>query len=128
MEKNVIFMGIKTGQDLVEIVSDSSTGIVPSAWEEALGGVAIELMAAGKNLIVSKRGGLKETVGDAGLTFPNGDAAALSQCMKKLLENEVLAAVQRKKALERAELFNELFLTRRYIELFEKILCKTKVH
>ena len=74
IEGNMHFAGRQSGQALVDWVGQGAVGVVPSAWEEPMGGVAIELMAAGRGLIVSQRGGLAECAGDAGLLFPNGDA------------------------------------------------------
>src|SRR5690606_16004201 len=55
----VTFAGKKSGDELVEYVSKGKIAIIPSEWYEPMGGVALELMAAGKGLIVSELGGLK---------------------------------------------------------------------
>ena len=87
-----------------------------------MGGVSLELLAAGKNLIVSERGGLAECAGDAALTFPNGDFHALHRCMVRLLTDPALAQRQLEIAQRQVEKFDELALTRRYVELYRQVL------
>lgn len=96
----VTFSGRRAGPELVEQIQLGEIAIVPSAWEEAMGGVALELLAAGRKLIVSSRGGMKEFVVDAALTFDNGSVDQLATAMETLLKDkqrgeELLAAARR---------------------------------
>ena len=117
LEGNVHFAGRQSGQALVDWVGQGAVGIVPSAWEEPMGGVAIELMAAGRGLIVSERGGLAECAGDAGLRFPNGDVQALADTMLRLLAEPQLRHTLSQRALQRAERFAPEGFVDQYIEL-----------
>jgi glycosyltransferase involved in cell wall biosynthesis len=63
---------------------------VPSFWEEPMGGVALQLLAAGRAMIVSKNGGLREVVGAAGLSFTNGNVDELYAAMKEMMDNDSL--------------------------------------
>ncbi len=117
VEDSVHFAGRQSGQGLVDWVGQGAVGIVPSAWEEPMGGVAIELMAAGRGLIVSERGGLAECAGDAGLLFPNGDADALADCMRRILAEPQLRHMLGQRALLRAERFAPERFIDQYIEL-----------
>ncbi|MBS0340202.1 MAG: glycosyltransferase, partial [Proteobacteria bacterium] len=107
--------------DLVDWVGQGAVGIVPSAWEEPMGGVAIELMAAGRGLIVSERGGLAECAGDAGLLFPNGDANALAACMLRILSEPQLRHTLGQRALQRAERFAPGRFVDQYVELLRSV-------
>ncbi len=118
----VTFAGKKTGKDLVVWVSKARIAVIPSEWLEPMGGVALEMMAAGKNLIVSEYGGLKECVGDAGLTFPNGDVDALATCMKQLLVDKALQNRQKEMAKKQLQKFEPELLIQKYIGLFEQLL------
>jgi glycosyltransferase involved in cell wall biosynthesis len=122
--KAVTFIGKKSGQELVDSVSKGRIAVIPSEWYEPMGGVAIELMAAGKNLIVSERGGLKECVGDAGLTFPNGDYQALANCMIALLEDKALQQEQILKGKARIKLFDSSIFITQYIHLLDEIVTR----
>ncbi|MEH2028142.1 MAG: glycosyltransferase family 4 protein [Nostoc sp.] len=125
LELNVSFLGSKYGSELTDIISMAKIGIIPSAYEEPMGGVALELLAAGKNVIVSEFGGLAECVGNAGLKFKNGDANSLYECMKKILTDDALIKQQQEKALVQVELFDEVKLTKIYIEIYQHIIQKT---
>jgi glycosyltransferase involved in cell wall biosynthesis len=96
-------------------------GVIPSAWYEPMGGVAVELLAAGKSLIVSAKGGLSECVGDAGLVFPNGDDEALAVQMQRVLGDPVLRAAQTAKARERAKAFMPARFVDQYIGLLKEV-------
>jgi glycosyltransferase involved in cell wall biosynthesis len=118
----VHFVGTKRDEALVEAIADGEIAVVPSEWEEPMGGVALELLAAGKPLIVSARGGLRECVGDAAWDFPNGDAAALAERMGALLDDETLRRSKAGRAAEILAGFDEKALTREYLDLYEEIL------
>lgn len=117
VEDNVHFAGRQNGPALVEWVGQGAVGIVPSAWHEPMGGVAVELMAAGRGLIVSEQGGLAECAGDAGLRFPNGDAQALADCMLRVLAEPQLRHTLGQRALQRARLFAPDRFIDQYVEL-----------
>jgi glycosyltransferase involved in cell wall biosynthesis len=120
----VVFAGKQSGVALVDWVGRGGIGVLPSVWYEPMGGVTIELMAAGKCLIVSAQGGLAECVGDAGLVFPNGDAMALADRMLELLHDparrDALAAVAR----ERARQFLPERFVAQYIALLRDVIAR----
>lgn len=62
--------------------------VAPSVYREPLGLVAIEAVVRGVPVIASRDGGFGETVaeGRSGLLFPNGDRAALLECMRAICE------------------------------------------
>lgn len=120
VQGDVHFAGRQSGQALVDWVGQGAVGIVPSAWQEPMGGVAIELMAAGRGLIVSQQGGLAECAGDAGLLFPNGDAQALARRMQEFLADPQLRHVLGQRALQRAELFTPARFVDQYVELMRE--------
>jgi glycosyltransferase involved in cell wall biosynthesis len=122
----VHFAGRRHGQELVETMLQANVAVVPSEWEEAMGGVALELLAAGLPLIVSERGGLSECVGDAAWTFPNGDHRALAARMAAVIDDEVLRRSKAEAAPRVLEAFDERVLAQRYIELYAEILAERR--
>ncbi|WP_448702981.1 glycosyltransferase family 4 protein [Mucilaginibacter sp. AW1-3] len=120
--RQVDFVGKKSGKELVDWVAKGRIAVIPSEWYEPMGGVVLELMAAGKNLIVSEYGGLAECAGDAAITFPNGDDEALAGCVLKLLDDEALSADQLQKAAARIKLFDPEIFVLQYIALLNKIV------
>jgi len=122
LNEYITFAGRRIGQELTDLIHSASIAVVPSEWEEPMGIVAIELMAAGRNIIVSENGGLKECVGDAGLYFPNGDHKALADSMLRLLDDPALAAAQKEKAVEQLTKFDPVDKAGEYIRLFKSVL------
>ena len=118
----VFFLGSKYGKELVEIINQAQIAVVPSVWEEPMGGVALELLAAGKNIIVSELGGHAECVGNAGLKFKNGDYQSLYECMLKLLTDQPLAKQQLVNASTQVEAFDEFKLTKRYLGIYKSVI------
>ena len=121
LTKKVFFLGAKYGKELLDIISQAQIAVIPSVWEEPMGGVALELLAAGKNIIVSELGGHAECVGNAGFKFKNGDYLSLHECMIKLLADESLARQQLENASIQVDSFNEVELTKRYVEIYESL-------
>ena len=122
---SVVFAGSQSGPALVDWVAKGMIGVIPSAWYEPMGGVAVELLAAGKSLIVSAKGGLAECVGDAGLVFPNGDDEALDAQMQRVLDDPVLRATQTAKARERAKAFMPARFVDQYVDLLREVSGRT---
>jgi len=124
---NVVFAGRKTGRELQALIQQCEIAVVPSEWEEPMGGVALELLAAGKPLIVSRNGGLAECVGDAALLFDNGDHAMLAYRMTQLLKDEKLRATLKENAKSQLKFFEPEKLVSQYIDLFDYVLGKREL-
>ncbi|OCB02369.1 hypothetical protein BBC27_13655 [Acidithiobacillus ferrivorans] len=92
LAEQVRFVGPKRGEDLAAILNGHRVLVVPSLWNEPFGIVALEGLACGCVVVGSEGGGLKEAIGAAGLTFPNGDAPALAQCLEKMLSDPEIVA------------------------------------
>jgi glycogen(starch) synthase len=81
----VEFAGALSGETLVRRLNEARILVVPSLWNEPFGIVALEGIACGLAVVGSAGGGLPEAIGPCGLTFPNGDAAALAGRLAELL-------------------------------------------
>jgi len=66
--------------------------VVPSLWEEPFGMVALEAMACARPVVVSDVGGLRGTVEPevSGLRFSRGDAVALADQLRRLLDDAAM--------------------------------------
>lgn len=122
IKERVDFVGRKTGNELLEWVAKGKIAVIPSEWQEPMGGVALEMIAAGKPTIVSKEGGMAECIGTAGLVFQNGDYQSLSDIMWQLLQDPQLQSALRSNAKEQLIKMDEVVLTKKYVELFEQII------
>ncbi len=119
---NIHFAGKRSGKELNQLINEGTIAVIPSVWEEPMGGVSIELLKAGLNIIVSKNGGLSECVGKAGETFVNGDHNDLAEKMEKLLKDEGLRKQQRNEAEYQISKFNPDLLVQEYIDLYQSLL------
>ncbi|GAC1630603.1 MAG: hypothetical protein NVS9B14_01390 [Candidatus Acidiferrum sp.] len=99
---HVTMFGYLTGQEFADAVADVTAVVMPSVWEEMAGLSAMEQMARGRVVIASDIGGLGEIVGDAGLKFPVGDAAALADSLERVVTDPGLAEAKGREALEKA--------------------------
>ncbi|HEY3569718.1 MAG TPA: glycosyltransferase family 4 protein [Thermoanaerobaculia bacterium] len=88
----VRFLGVRTGEELVEILNRHRILVVPSRYNEPFGIVALEGIACGCVVVGSEGGGLKEAIGPCGDTFRNGDAADLARVLAHRLRHPELDA------------------------------------
>jgi glycosyltransferase involved in cell wall biosynthesis len=77
--------GIST-ETLVQRYAEATVAVVPSLYE-GFGLPAGEAMACGVPVVATDGGALPEIVGDAGVTVPRGDAAALAAALRSLLRD-----------------------------------------
>jgi glycosyltransferase involved in cell wall biosynthesis len=94
--------GYLTGAALVDALRDVRVVVMPSVCEETAGLAAIEQMMRGRLVMASRIGGLAEVVDDVGLQFPSGNAEALADCMRKVMQDASLIDSIGPKARERA--------------------------
>lgn len=121
LEAQVQFRGPQTGSELASTLNEHQTLVVPSRYDEPFGVVALEGIACGCAVIASSGGGLPEAVGPCGITFPNGDIAALEKALERLStrsdERERLVA----QAPSHLSQFQPRLVAERYLELFQSV-------
>ena len=120
LASQVRFVGSRSSADLPELLNQARIGVVPSAWEEPMGLVAVELIAAGLIPVVAARGGLAENIGQAGRTFSNGDPADLAQVLSELLTTPLILTVSDRESLVAA--FHPDTITSRYEVLYRSVM------
>lgn len=103
----------------------ASVGVVPSAWEEPLGQVAVEAMLAGRPVVASGVGGLKDIVdpGVTGLLVPPRDPDALASALDELLADPDRCARMGAAGRDRARAFEVGNVAPRLVDLFEQLLA-----
>ncbi|MBS1888310.1 MAG: glycosyltransferase family 4 protein [Actinobacteria bacterium] len=76
----------------IEAVRRSAFTVAPSIWAEPFGIVALEAGAAGKAVVASASGGLRDVVldGETGRLVPGGDVPALRAAMAELFADREL--------------------------------------
>lgn len=90
--ESVRFLGRRT--DVPALLAGATVAVVPSLWEEAFGLAVVEAMAAGVPLVATRTGGIPELVEDGrtGILVPPGDARALADALRLLLNHPSLRA------------------------------------
>ena len=121
--EQVRFVGTLQGQSLAEALNRHRVLVVPSSFEEPFGIVALEGLACGCLPVVSARGGLVDAIGPHGLTFANGDAAALADALASILIDPDAARVRLLGKDAHLAGFTARAVATRYIGVFEELLA-----
>ena len=106
---------------LVELLNRHKVLVVPSRYDEPFGIVALEGIACGCVVVGSNRGGLRESIGPCGFTFPNGDVSALAQALARILRQPEERARLRAGAAQHLAKFQPATVARSYLNLFEAV-------
>jgi glycogen(starch) synthase len=122
VEKQVTFAGMLTEETLVRMLNRHRIMVVPSRLAEPFGVVALEGIACGCVLAGSESGGLADAIGPCGLTFPNHDAPAFAEAVRRLLEDEALCQKLRAEAPAHLEKHSAERIADRYLEVFASVL------
>jgi glycosyltransferase involved in cell wall biosynthesis len=102
LQKNFYVTGFLRGDNLDFALGDVGTIVMPTLMEETAGLAVMEQMMRGRLVIASDTGGLAEVVGATGLLFPPGNALALAECMKKVMQHSEIISAIGSKARQRA--------------------------
>jgi glycosyltransferase involved in cell wall biosynthesis len=118
----VTITGFLKGDALSQALENVSAVVMPSVWEETAGLAAIEQMMTGRLVIASEIGGLAEVVSTTGLLSPAGDAEALAERMKMVIQNPGLIETLGKSARARAlELFQRGRMVEDHAEVYHQL-------
>ncbi len=121
LSQQVVFRGtMREGRG--SEVAQHKIMVIPSAWAEPFGVVALEGLAAGCVLVASSAGGLPEAVGPCGILFPCGDVKALASALQKLLQNASLRKRLMSESQGHLRRFQPEIVARQYMEVFESAL------
>ena len=104
LSDKVTFHGFVSRTDLVRLYYDADIFVFPPVWNEAFGCTPVEAMAAGVPVVVSRCGGLVETVQDrkTGFVVDPDNSVALAEAMLRLIEDDTLREKMGRAARQRA--------------------------
>jgi glycosyltransferase involved in cell wall biosynthesis len=108
----------------IEALRRSLFSVAPSLWPEPFGLVALEAAAAGKPIVASNMGGLRDIIvdGETGLVVPAEDKRALAAAMQRLVGDEELRARLGKAAQRRAGEFSPAVVVPQFEQAYEVAL------
>jgi glycosyltransferase involved in cell wall biosynthesis len=115
----VVFVGSKVGEELVDILNRHQIMVIPSLYDEPFGVVALEGIACGCVVVGSEGGGLKDAIASCGVTFPNGDVHALTETLQDLLQNPEKLAYYRANAPDHLVRHQKTAIAKSYLEVIE---------
>jgi glycosyltransferase involved in cell wall biosynthesis len=116
------FLGVKQGQELARLLNAHKILVVPSRWQEPFGIVALEGIACGCVVVGSSGGGLKDAIGDCGLTFPNEDVSVLIDHLATLLTQPDRLTHHRSAAVAHLARHTRAAVATAYLKTFETAL------
>ena len=119
LSNSVRFVGTKQGEELAKILNGHRIMVVSSRYEEPFGVVALEGIACGCVVIGSSGGGLPEAIGSCGVTFPNGDAAALAEKMEMYLSRPNLLERCQQNYVEHLARHQPTVVAQKYLALLD---------
>jgi glycosyltransferase involved in cell wall biosynthesis len=123
LPENVIMLKSWPHAAVMEAWRRCSIALAPSVWSEPFGIVAIEALSMGKPVIASRIGGLTDIVvdGESGFLIPPGNPAALTQAMKRLVEDKSLRERMSQGALRRSQDFRASVVVPRIETVYRKL-------
>lgn len=116
--ERVLWLGRFERPQLPRFLSTLDALVLPSRsipqWQEQYGAVLVEAMLCETAVVGSSSGAIPEVIGDTGLVFPEGNAGALAECLRRLADDPALrrelTAAGRPRALREFSL--DTYLTR----------------
>jgi glycosyltransferase involved in cell wall biosynthesis len=128
MRDNVINLGLLRHDALLAAWRRAAIGVVPSIWPDPFPTVALEAMAAGTAVVVSRIGGLPEAVldGESGLLVTPGDAGELAGAFDRLIRDPALRERLGAGARVRVEAFSAPAVVPRYEAAYERALASRR--
>lgn len=123
----VRFVGSHPTERVAEMMAAMDVFVLPSrtsaTWVEFFGRVAVEAMAAGVPVIGSSSGEIPNTIADAGIVFPEGNARALAESIREVLTCPELSAELRARGLARVrERYAWEAVARNTVEAYAEIM------
>jgi glycosyltransferase involved in cell wall biosynthesis len=123
LDRQVTFAGQQSGNSLAQTLNRHRVLAVPSRWAEPFGIVALEGIACGCVVVGSQNGGLKEAIGPCGLTFENGNVAALASQLQRLINEPDTRATLLQRAPEHLANFRSEVIAAAYLRIMRKMIA-----
>ena len=101
--------------------------LVYHSLNEGFGLPLLEAMALGVPVVAAETSAIPEVAGEAAILVPPGDAAALAEALRRVVEDEVLRERLRKEGLARAAAFSWDRAAERTIEVWREVVEGARV-
>jgi glycosyltransferase involved in cell wall biosynthesis len=122
LEASVRFVGRVAHEELDNLYADSDVVVVPSAWQEPFGRVALEALMHGTPVVASRRGGLPEIVSDGVTGFVvEPEAAAIAEAVARVLRSPEMRLRVRDAMPELTRRFGD-DVTAAHLEMYSRLV------
>lgn len=121
LQKNVIFTGFISEEDLPYLYSAAEIFIFPSLFE-GFGLPVLEAMACGTPVITSNSTSLPEVVGDAGMLVNTEKSEDIFSAIMRIISDEEFRKELVTKGIQRANLFSVEKMTKGLLSVIESVL------
>ncbi len=119
----ILFTGYIQDYDLPAIYTGATALVFPSLCE-GFGLPPLEAMSCGTPVICSNTSSLPEVVGEAALTFDPTDEAAMTEALRRIVEDKDLRATLHELGLQRAAGFSWGRAAQETMSVYKKLLGK----
>ena len=106
--KNLNILGFQKHKDVLEVLEKASIAVACSRWEEPFGRTSLEASSRGCAVIISDKGGLKETITD-GIILKKNSVKNIFDSIEDLIKNKKKLIDLQKKS------YKNFYLTNKYI-------------
>ncbi len=124
----IVWIDAVPPEEVPNYINCMDTLVLPSRttadWVEFFGRVLIEGMACEVPVIGSDSGEIPQVIGDAGLVFPEGDAAALAEKIKQIASDPTLCQSLQKRGLVRVQNFTWETIAQRTYNVYQQLLAE----
>jgi glycosyltransferase involved in cell wall biosynthesis len=125
----VFFRGCLPSSHMPAFYRQLDTFVLPSRsrpnWIEQFGRVLIEAMACGVPVVGADCGEIPHVIGDAGFTFPEGDAVALQEHLTRLLNSPDVRAERAKRGRKRIlDRFTQAKVAAQTVKVYREIVTR----
>lgn len=121
LEEHVLLPGYVSDADLPALYRQAACFVFPTVYE-GFGLPALEALACGTPVVASRSSSLPEVTGGAALLVDPYDPAAIAAAIRRVLEDEALAARLRDAGPRRAAVFTWEAAARRTLTLYLELL------
>ena len=125
VKNQVIHVGYINNNELYKYYQAADMQVVPSMWEEAAGLVAIEGMASGLPLVVTRSGGMVEYVDEKCALVVDKEKDVeinISEAIQALADDADLRKRMGKHGMERAKLFSKENFYMNFVDIIRNIV------
>ncbi|HNT74757.1 MAG TPA: glycosyltransferase family 1 protein [Anaerolineae bacterium] len=118
--EHVLLTGYVDDEDLPAVYAGATAFVFPSLYE-GFGFPPLEAMACGAPVACSNTSSLPEVVGDAALTFNPNNISAMTEALRRILNDEALQAELRARGFQQAAKYSWAQTAQETLELYVKV-------